>query len=369
MARQITKDPVYDAVPPDDFAAQIAVDRYANRSDVFDRFIAASHDHFWDPLNPEYIDFTTPFDMDAQAMVPEKLIPALQTDVVSSRLQGQDRIAFINEVARWMLSSILHGEQGALSLSASLVNILRDPGAQEFVANQTREEARHVTAFSRYIQARWGEPLPLGPTLTSLLTEMVNSDQVYKKIVGMQILVEGVAMGAFATLFAESSDPLLVRLTQLTMTDEAFHHKFGKVWAKRTMPRLSPEEHDVVEDWAAQCFQTLLFNLVSPGEMKPVYDRFGLDCDEVTEALLDVLTDEYRRKEMAEATNLFRVLIKTLLNAGIITDRTRAIYATYVDMDELKSEGEDMIGDTIAAEGMRTLASINAKRRLVSAAE
>ena len=78
----------------------------------------------------------------------------------------------------------------------------------------------------------------------------------------MQMLVEGLAMGAFATLYQGSAAiRCCVKLCQLVMTDEAFHHKFGKIWADRTIPKLSQEEHNIVEDWAAQCFQTLLFNL------------------------------------------------------------------------------------------------------------
>ena len=91
------------------------------------------------------------------------------------------------------------------SLSASLCHILRDPGAQEYAANQTREEARHVTGFSKYIQARWGKPVPVGPALGNLLNELVSSPLVWKKIVGMQMLVEGLAMGAFATLLQGSA--------------------------------------------------------------------------------------------------------------------------------------------------------------------
>ncbi len=99
------------------------------------------------------------------------------------------------------MSSILHGEQGALNLSASLCHVLRDPGAQEYAANQTREEGRHVTAFAKYIIARWGSPLPCGTVLADLLQEIVHAPEVYKKIIGMQMLVEGLAMGAFATIY------------------------------------------------------------------------------------------------------------------------------------------------------------------------
>ena len=63
---------------------------------------------------------------------------------------------------RFICSTLLHGEQGALSLSASLTSILRDPGSQEYAANQTREEARHVAGFSNYIKTRWGTPVRSG---------------------------------------------------------------------------------------------------------------------------------------------------------------------------------------------------------------
>ena len=80
------------------------------------------------------------------------------------------------------------------------------------------------------------------------------------------------------------------------------------------------------------------------------------------------MTDEKRRERMKGQTNIFRVLIKTLLNAGLITDRTRAFYATYVDMDELKAEGERMVGDDIAEEGIAYLKTINFKGRAQRAA-
>jgi len=363
VAGNITKDAMYDAVAPDDFVALLEIDRYNSRSTAFDRIISATHDHFWDPLNDKYIDFTEAFDIETQALMPETMFPALQTNYVKTALADpKDKIRFINESTRWSLSSILHGEQGALNLSASLCHVLKDQGAQEYAANQAREEARHVTAFAKYIKARWGRPMACGPVLQNLLVEIIGSPEVYKKIVGMQMLVEGLAMGAFATFYTQTHDPLLKKLMQLVMTDEAFHHKFGKIWADRTVPKLEPEEHAIVEDWAAHCFQTLLFNLVAPHQQREMYESFGLDVDKVVEELQAIATDEARREDMKEATNIFRVLIKTLLNAGIITDRTRGFYGMYVDMDELKAEGDVMVGDAIADEGIKYLQTINFKK-------
>jgi hypothetical protein len=360
--RHITHDKAYNTVAPDDFRSMIDIDRYETRSDAFDGIISATHDHFWDPLDKKYIDFeSAPWDLDTMDLQPDEMVPALLTDYVKEHFEKHPemRTRFKNEIARWSMSAILHGEQGALNLSASLCHVLRDPGAQEYAANQTREEGRHVTAFAKYIIARWGSPLPCGSVLAGLLQEIVHAPEVYKKIIGMQMLVEGLAMGAFATIYQRWNDPLAKKLTQLVMTDEAFHHKFCKIWADRTIPKLSEEEHNIVEDWAAHCFQTLLFNLVAPHQMKDIYARFGLDPDLVMEGFQKVATDEARREQMKESTNIFRVLVKTLWNAGIITPRTASFYAMYVNFDEFKAEGEEMVGDAIALDGIKYLQTIN----------
>ena len=355
---QITKNAAYEAVAPDDFASMIEVDRYEQRSSDFDKIISDTHAHFWDPLDTKYIDFSENFDVENKLLMPEEFLPELQCPSVM-KLDKKSKIKLANESFRWQMSAILHGEQGALNLSASLCHILKDQGAQEYAANQAREEARHVTGFAKYINSRWGKPLPVGQTLGDLLSELVNAPEVYKKIVGMQILVEGLAMGAFATIYQHSYDPVLVRLMQLVMTDEAFHHKFGKIWADKTIPKLDENEQNMIEDWAANCFQILLFNLVKPEQKKIIYDQFGLNWKQVLDELTEIITDDDRRERMRESTDIFRVLVKTLFKAGIITDRTKDFYSLYVDLDELKEEGDRMVGDDIADEGLQFLKEIN----------
>jgi hypothetical protein len=362
MADHITHDPIYDTVDRDDFLAMIEVERYAERSDAFDQIVSSTVDHFWDPLDPRYIDFDQVFDLDEDTILPREMVVELHC-AVADKLDERQKIRLANQNARFFLSSILHGEQGALSLSASLCQILREPGAQEYAANQAREEARHVTAFARYVHGRWGTPLRSGPTLATLLDEVVKAPEVYKKLVGMQMLVEGLAMGAFATIHMRTNDPLLRRLVQLVMTDEAFHHKFGKIWADRTVPKLSEKEHEKVETWAAQCFHTLLFNLVNAEQKQQIYGEFGLDWRWVRGAVMEAFGDSDRRDNMREQTNIFRVLIKTLHKAGIITERTRPIYAQWVDMDELAGEPDEVVGSDVAEDGIAELREINRGRQ------
>ncbi|MEP2830362.1 ferritin-like domain-containing protein [Parvibaculum sp.] len=358
ITTNITVDSAYEAVAPDDFPAMMEVDRYGNRSTAFDKIISATHDHFWDPQDKKYVDFSQPFDMENEYLIDPEQNTDLKT-AVKDKLDEKQKIKLVNMDVQWGLSSILHGEAGALALSASLCHILKDPGAQEYAANQTREEARHVAGFSNYIKARWGKPVGVGPALGDVLTELVNTPLVWKKLVGMQMLVEGLAMGAFASFYKYGRDPLMVKLMQLTMTDEAFHHKFGKIWADRTIPNLKTEERDAIEDWAWEVFQVLLFNLGSPEQKKHIYVAVGLDWEWVQGAFMEAMTDSNIREEMQESSNIFRVLIKTLLKAGIITDRTAMNYAAFIDMKELYGEGDRMIGDDIAEEGIKFLRQLN----------
>ena len=166
MANHITHDPIYNTVDRDAFMTMIEVDRYADRTTAFDSIISATVDHFWDPMDPRYMDFDQDFDKSEQTILPREFFVELQCSVKDKLDEGQ-QIKLANESARFMLSSILHGEQGALSLSASLCHVLRDPGAQEYAANQTREEARHVTALQQATStSASAEPRsPAGPTL------------------------------------------------------------------------------------------------------------------------------------------------------------------------------------------------------------
>ncbi len=164
MTDNFVKDPAFRTANADDFGAMLDVGRYASRTARFDDAIRKSHDHFWDPNDPAYIDFSQPFDLANTYLLPPEMFPELASPALA-HLDEATRVALANENARWLLSSILHGEQAAMSLCANLANVLVDPGTQEFITNQAREESRHVTAFGNYITARWGSPYPPGATL------------------------------------------------------------------------------------------------------------------------------------------------------------------------------------------------------------
>ena len=88
--------------------------------------------------------------------------------------------------------------------------------------------------------------------------------------------------------------------------------------------------------------------------------------EKVRDAVKESFSDDDRRNSLKESTNMFRVLIKTLLHAGIITSRTAPLYSVWVDMKELEAEGDGIPGDVVAEEMLLVLREINAKRRRIS---
>lgn len=360
----ICHDRAYQAVLADDFDAMIDIGRYSKRHDRFDSLIARTDDHFWDPRDKHYIDYDIPWDIDKQLILPLQIFPELQSELIRE-FDAETITALANENARWMLSSILHGEQAALIICSQLCNRLLDPGAQEYAANQAREEARHVAAFSRYIAVRWGTPCPVGDALGTLLRDLVHTPDIFRKLVGMQILVEGLAMGLFAVLFATTHDILLKRIMQLVLADEAFHHKFGKTWAENTMPRASQDERSAVEDWAAHCFEELYLNLNHVGQRRAIYDRFGVDYAALQDSLAAGQTPDSCTESSHGDSTIFRALVGNLVRAGIVTSRTRHRYARWLDagMPVREADPLDMVGAMIAEQGAAFLQSVKQQRR------
>ena len=109
--------------------------------------------------------------------------------------------------------------------------------------------------------------------------------------------------------------------------------------------------------------QKLFFDRGAPYQMDEMFTPFGLDPERVTADIIERRKARDPNQRIRSETNIFRVLIKTLLKAGLITERTRGFYAMYVDLEELAGEGDRMVGDDIAEDGIRYLQEINFKDR------
>jgi hypothetical protein len=98
--------------------------------------------------------------------------------------------------------------------------------------------------------------------------------------------------------------------------------------------------------------------------MAEIFGAFDLDAERVIEDIIQRRKERDPTRKFKGETNIFRVLIKTIYNAGLITERTRSFYGAYVDLEELAAEGDRMIGDDIAEDGIRYLQEINFKDRV-----
>jgi len=159
--------------------------------------------------------------------------------------------------AGFRLSNFLHGEQGALMVAAQLVNAVPHTDAKFYAATQTMDEARHVEVFARYIK-KLDEVRPIAPALKHILDATLQTDDWMKKLVGMQIVVEGLALYSFREMRNLTEEPLLKDLLTYVARDESRHHAYGVQYVARCVPCLNDAERRELEDFALEAARTLI---------------------------------------------------------------------------------------------------------------
>ena len=158
------------------------------------------------------------------------------------KLSKEERMQFANDVNQWTVSQLLHGEQGALLVASQLTSCAPTFNAKLYAASQTFDEARHVEAFNKYLQTRLGKIMPIGKHLKALLDKILTDPRWDLKFIGMQIIIEGLALAAFSMLKSITKDPLLKQLLHYVIRDEARHVTFGINYLEDYVKTLSQDE-------------------------------------------------------------------------------------------------------------------------------
>jgi len=127
----------------------------------------------------------------------------------------------------WLLSQFMHGEQGALLCTAKIVETVPWIDAKYYAATQVMDEARHVEVFSRYLDTKLSGHYPMNAHLGLLLDDIVSDSRWDMTYLGMQIMVEGLALAAFGFIHSMTTEPLLKKMLRYVMADEARHVAFG----------------------------------------------------------------------------------------------------------------------------------------------
>jgi hypothetical protein len=250
--------------------------------------------------------------------------PSRELDVVRA-LPEEKRTALAIHNAAWILSQFLHGEQGALLCCGQLVEAVPDIDGKLYAATQVVDEARHVEVFHRYIQ-RLDRVYPIDPALQKVLNAILEADMWQMKCVGMQVIVEGLAMGAFKIMKEESTDPLLKSIVELTARDEARHVSYGLIYMKDELPRMPDPERERVEDFAYSAVELLSGRKPGTGlgSQFEVMREVGIDpAAAFAEILVKIRDQEFAAKQ----PDAFRdYVMPQLVRLGIITERTAPRY-------------------------------------------
>lgn len=232
----------------------------------------------------------------------------------------------------WSLSQFLHGEQGALLVASQLCSCAPSFNAKLYAASQTFDEARHVEVFNKYLQKRIGMMYPINTHLKSIIDKILTDERWDMKFIGMQIVIEGLALSAFNTTRETTPDPVLKDVVYLVTRDEARHVTFGVNYLEEFVKTLSDEEREERAQFAFEACAVSRERLVATD----VFRHFGWDVEEARKQVLDGFV-------MSTFRNLlFQRVIPNLNRIGLLTDTVRPKFEELgiLDYENLATDGD-----------------------------
>jgi len=223
---------------------------------------------------------------------------------------------FRHAMMAWQLSQFMHGEQGALIVASQLTGAVPWIDAKYYAATQTMDEARHVEVFSRYLRDKLEWEWPINTNLKKLLDLIICDRRWDFKYLGMQILVEGLAMAAFANMYQLAQEPLIKELVHYVMRDESRHVAFGVLSLKDYYLDMAESERRDREDFVIEGCELMRDRLLADD----VAEYMGLDKREVREIVLASPIMKMFRQ------SLFARVVPNIKKLGLLTPRVRQAF-------------------------------------------
>jgi hypothetical protein len=207
-----------------------------------------------------------------------------------SRLHGtpvekwgdKEWLEFNMEGKNWSLSQFMHGEQGALICTAKIVETVPWYDAKLYASTQVVDEARHVEVFARYLQEKLGGEYQINMHLRMLLDDIVHDSRWDMTYLGMQVMVEGLALAAFGFQHELTTEPLLKKLLRYVMSDEARHVAFGVLSLKECYDEMSDKE---IADRQEFAFEAAL-RMRDRFMQQEVWERMGINTRDILPVIL-----------------------------------------------------------------------------------
>ena len=226
-------------------------------------------------------------------------------------------------VSAWRLSQFLHGEQGALLVASQLVNPLPELDEKLYASTQVVDEGRHVEVFERYTK-KLHRIYPVDPLLKRLVDQILSSESWELKLLGMQMLIEGLAIAAFNLMRQQTGDSTLADLLDYVLQDEGRHVNFGYFALRRAIPTMDAGQRERLEDFAFAACDAMFGRDEHTGfrSVQTVWDEMGWDGEAIWR-------DTVSQSPTLKAFNrlLFTgVLIPRLQRLGLIGSRVEPRY-------------------------------------------
>ena len=277
--------------------------------DLYDKAVRAQ----W--ISDDVLPWQTDVDLE-RPMGPEQLMPLWGSDIYA-KMTERERKDINIQTFGWTLSQFLHGEQGALLATAQLVDSVQDLDSKLYAASQVVDEARHVDVYNRYLHHKVGFSYPCNPHLKTLLDLILKDSRWDMKFLGIQIMVEGLALAAFGMIRNNTQEPLLKELTAYVMGDEARHVAFGVLslrdYYSEQPDSVKREREDFVYEAARLMRDRFLF--------QEVWERQGLPVKECMEIAL------HSPGQVMFRQMLFAKIVPAIKKADLLSDRLRARFA------------------------------------------
>ena len=232
-------------------------------------------------------------------------------------LSDEKKVEMDRHRVSWNISQFLHGEQGALLVASQLVSCAPTFNAKMYAASQTFDEARHVEGFNRYLKEKIGFQYPATNGLKSLMDKIFTDERWDLKFIGMQIIIEGLALAAFNNMKFILNDGLLKQLLHYVIRDEARHVTFGVNYLEDYLKTLSKSEIDDRAEFAFEACVVMRNRLIS-GD---VIARFLDYTPEEAQAAA-----ENTEQGQNFRTLLFTKIIPNLKRIGLLNDKVMPKY-------------------------------------------
>jgi hypothetical protein len=213
------------------------------------------------------------------------------------------------ENQNWTLSQFMHGEQGALLCTAKIVETVPWIDAKYYAATQVVDEARHVEVFSRYLDTKLTGHYPLNGHLGLLLDDIISDSRWDMTYLGMQIMVEGLALAAFGFMQQFTQEPLLKQLLRYVMADEARHVAFGVLSLQEYYAGLSAAELRERQEFAFEAAVRMRDRLL----LQEVWDRLGVPKADIVQ-----IATNYRPENDEFQILLFSKIVPNLKKLGLL---------------------------------------------------